>query len=334
MQFIRKRLILTLFICVIYSAFFITHLHQLHPQEVLGVQSNLFLFTQPESGEKPIVDAINASQKEVDVEVYLLSDDAIISSLISACQRGVAVRLMLEEHPFGGGNVNKNTYQKLHSSCIQEKWTNPAFPLTHEKAIIVDGQEIFVLNQNLTTSAFNKNREYDIIDLNQNDVTELRNIFNADWERSSYQIANQNIVVSPINSRNILSSLIQSATKNLSIEIEVIDDPDITRLLIQKAHDISIQVILPSFSQITANRKTAARLAAAGIQVRTLSSPYIHAKLIVQDSIKAYIGSINLTTQSMDENREVGIIIAQSDIINQLAQIFLQDWEKATPVAN
>lgn len=334
MQFIRKRFILFLFILIIYVAYAVMHAHTTQTQSVLGVSSNLFLFTQPESGKQPLLDAINSSQKEVDIEVYLLSDKDIIASLLQACQKGVVVRLMLEEHPFGGGNVNQKTYQDLHSSCVHVAWTNPEFSLTHEKAILIDGQEVLILNQNLTTSSFSKNREYDIVDTNPEDVAEVGRIFTADWERQSFQLTNENLVVSPVNSRDILSSLIHSATKSLVIETEVIDDPDIARLLTQKAENISIQIILPSFSQISANRKTAAQLRQSGIQVKTLSSPYIHAKLIVADNVRAYIGSVNLTTQSMDENREVGIIISQKDVVSQLSQRFESDWEKAIPIAN
>lgn len=333
MQFIRKRFLLFLCILVIYSAYAITHFHATS-QDVLGVSSRLVLFREPNDGKEPLLYAINASQKEIDIEVYLLSDHDIITGLVNACQRGVTVRVMLEEHPFGGGNVNQKVYQELSPTCVHVVWTNPTFSLTHEKAMLVDGQEVFILTQNLTTSSFSKNREYDIIDSNPEDVAEVQRIFNADWTRSSLQVTNKNLVVSPINARDLLFSLMQSTAKNLFIETEVIDDADITRLLVQKAGNVSVQVILPSFSQIAANKKTAVRLVAAGIPVRTLSSPYIHAKLIIADNAKAYIGSVNLTTQSMDENREVGIIIAQSDLVHQLVQSFLQDWERATPLVN
>ena len=46
-----------------------------------------------------------------------------------------------------------------------------------------------------------------------------------------------------------------------------------------------------------------------GIKIETPKSPYIHAKAIFVDERIAYIGSINFTTNSIENNREVGVII-------------------------
>lgn len=332
MQFIRKRFILILCLLCVYSAYIFVHFPSRTSPNVLGASSNLSLFIQPDAGKSPLLDAIYASKKEIDIEVYLLSDNDIISSLITACQRGVVARLMLEEHPFGGGDINNKTYQDLSSTCVKVKWTNSAFSLTHEKTMIIDNEEVFILNQNLTKSSFIKNREYDIIDVNPQDVLEVKQIFDADWTRVSTNIALSNLVVSPVNARTILVSLMQSATKELFIETEVIDDPSIVQLLIEKAKTIPITIILPTFSQVSANKLVAKKLQQAGIIVKTLGSPYVHAKLIIADK-KAYIGSINLTTQSMDNNREVGIIISQADIVGELQQVFISDSQLAQYVS-
>lgn len=331
MQFIRKRFLFLIFVLCIYIAYFVAHIPHQMPHNVLGAQSNLFLFEEPKDGKEPVLSAIDSATKEVDVEVYLLSDKDVIASLVNACQRGVVVRLMLEEHPFGGGNINKTTQQDLQNTCVQTEWTNPSFSLTHEKTIAIDGNEVFILNQNLTTSSFSKNREYDILDRNQKDIDEIQKIFNADWARNATNLSDENLVVSPVNSRNTLTSLIDSATRNITIEMEVIDDPQIINLLIEKAAKTHIQLILPSFSQLAANKKIAERLSNAHIEIKTLSSPYIHAKLIVSDNKKAYIGSVNLTTQSMDENREVGIVLSQPDVLHELSEDFQSDWQEAAP---
>ncbi|HYK08995.1 MAG TPA: phospholipase D-like domain-containing protein [Candidatus Eisenbacteria bacterium] len=330
MSFLRKRSFLLIALLLVYSAFFFTHLHHTRPTPVLGVSTNLFLFEEPVAGKDPIVSAINMSTKEVDMEVYLLSDKDVVASLFAACQRGVVVRVMLEEHPFGGGNVNQKSKQAFDNSCVHMQWTNPAYSLTHEKTIVVDNSEVFILNQNLTTSSFTKNREFDVVDANSVDILEIKKIFDADWNRTSFSQTNDNLVVSPNSSREKLSALLSSSTKNIDIEMEVVDDPDIIHLLKSKANTVIIRLIIPSISQISANKKAMVLLQQSGILVKTLKIPYIHAKLILVDDKKAYIGSINFTTQSMDSNREVGIILSQQDSIGQLNQDFSEDWEKAT----
>jgi phosphatidylserine/phosphatidylglycerophosphate/cardiolipin synthase-like enzyme len=58
----------------------------------------------------------------------------------------------------------------------------------------------------------------------------------------------------------------------------------------------------------------------------------MHAKMIISDDKKAYIGSINFSTQSMDKNRELGIILTQQDIIQTISTTFQKDWNTATPL--
>ncbi|HEV7236131.1 MAG TPA: phospholipase D-like domain-containing protein, partial [Ktedonobacteraceae bacterium] len=63
-----------------------------------------------------------------------------------------------------------------------------------------------------------------------------------------------------------------------------------------------------------------------GVQVREDSRLYIHAKIIVVDGQKAFVGSENISTQSLDQNRELGIIVADQGVLLTLQQTFQQDW--------
>jgi phosphatidylserine/phosphatidylglycerophosphate/cardiolipin synthase-like enzyme len=62
------------------------------------------------------------------------------------------------------------------------------------------------------------------------------------------------------------------------------------------------------------------------VQVRLVKTPYIHAKLIVADGARAFVGSQNLSTASLDSNRELGILISDPAILQVLAETFAQDW--------
>lgn len=331
-SFFKKNLLVLLLIGLVYVWFFATHLTKpSQPSlQVLGATTNISLFEQPGAGRKPILDAISSAQKEILVEVYLLSDKQIIKALEDARSRGLIVNVMLERHPFGGGNLNSKSKPELESKGVSVKWANSAYALTHEKSIIVDGRQAFILNQNLTASAFSKNREYDVIDTNPEDVTEVRNIFINDWERKPFSPTNKtHLIVSPKTSRAALTTLITSAAKTVEVEVEIIEDPQIESLLSEKARNTTVKVIIPTLSQIPSNGDNVKRLESAGVIVRTLSSPYVHAKLILIDDTKAYVGSVNLSTQSMNENRELGIMLSENDSIQMLDSTFESDWNKA-----
>lgn len=290
--------------------------------EVLGASTNLTLFVEPDDGRQPLLDIINSAHKEILLTVYLLSDPDVELYLAEAKKRGVEVKVLLEEHPFGGAGLNPKAKEVLEKAGAEVRWANPSFTLTHEKTIVVDGRIVCILTMNLSKTAFSKNREYNTCDQNPGEVTEAKMIFEADWERKGYLPGQPNLVVSPENSRGKLTAFIKSATKSLDVEVEVLEDQRIIDLLAQKATEIPVRIILPPVSKVDTNKKALDKLKA-----KILSSPYIHAKLIVVDGERAYLGSVNLSSQSLDQNRELGILIAQSDIMERINQVFNQDWE-------
>lgn len=302
-----------------------------HPQKItpVPVASDLTLYVQPDSGRSAIEEAIKNARFEILMEIYLLSDREIIDAIESAHDRGVAVNIIIECHPFGGGNINKKTIDELNKKRINNKCASKNFALTHEKAVVVDASLAFIMTQNLTNSSFEKNREYDVRDADKKDVDEIRNIFLDDWKESSFIPTLNSIIESPNNSRAAITNLINSASQEIDIEMEIIDDTQIVGLLSKRAHEIKVNVILPTIKQINANKKSIDSLRNAGANVRVITDPYMHAKMILVDERRAYVGSINLTSASIDENRELGIILSQQDVTDKLQMTFFEDWSKA-----
>ncbi len=316
----------------VFGWYFLAHTH---PQQtnvhVLGANTNLTLYEEPDAGHQPILDAIHAAQKEILVEVYLLSDKQIIQALVDATSRGVDVKVMMEQHPFGSGSLNEKSKEQLDASGISTEWSNPTFTLTHEKSITIDGSETFILSQNLTASAFTKNREHDVLDTNPQDVTEVRTIFYDDWEKKPFSPPqNTSIIESPDTSRTVLVALVTGATKSLDAETEDIDDDQLISAFCDRAKIITVRLLTPTLSQLSSNKNSLTKLSSCGVEVKTISSPYMHAKMLVSDNTKAYIGSINFSTQSMDQNRELGIILTVPDDIETLENTFEKDWDNAT----
>ncbi len=57
----------------------------------------------------------------------------------------------------------------------------------------------------------------------------------------------------------------------------------------------------------------------------------IHVKNIIVDGKRAYLGSENLSTTSLEDNREVGVILAQqTTALKLITSTFESDWAAAT----
>jgi phosphatidylserine/phosphatidylglycerophosphate/cardiolipin synthase-like enzyme len=91
---------------------------------------------------------------------------------------------------------------------------------------------------------------------------------------------------------------------------------------------VQVQVILPApkSSSSDNNGQGIDSIKQGGVQVKEDSVLYMHAKMIVADGQKAFVGSQNISTASLNRNRELGLIIADSNAINTLQQTFQQDW--------
>ena len=97
------------------------------PLPVTGV------FIEPGDGRAPLLDEIRAARHSIDLEVYIVTDDAILQSLEEAQRRGVDVRVILEEHPFGGSGGQEEMFARLESAGIAVRWGNPVFRFIHLK---------------------------------------------------------------------------------------------------------------------------------------------------------------------------------------------------------
>jgi len=300
---------------------------------IQGVQ----VFVEPDDGEQVITNAIRSAQKSIWLEIYILSDRNVIRTLEEASNRGLDVRVMLEPHPFGGGPSPSKTMDALTAAGIKTQPTSSSFPLTHEKGMIIDYTTVYIMTSNFSRSALGgssgssgyRNREYGIIDTNPQDIQAIAAIFIADWNHSTAQFNDPNLVVSPINSRNDFTTLINSARGTLLIEAEEMNDSDIEQALANVAQrGVQVAVILPAAQSASgdSNSQGIAAIKQGGVQVREDPQLYMHAKIIIVDGRTAFVGSENISTQSLDQNRELGIIISDSSVLNKLQTTFQSDW--------
>ena len=138
--------------------------------------------------------------------------------------------------------------------------------------------------------------------------------------------------MSPDNSRTQLATLISSARKSVHVQDEVMADPAIFKLLGDRAKaGVDVRVQLGRLSG-SADEDAKRDLLAAGVkQIRVVDSPTLHAKMVLVDKKSAYVGSINLTTNSLDKNRELGVIVDDPRTIADIGATAEKDWAAGKP---
>lgn len=290
---------------------------------VAAGEGGVALFVEPEDGRAPVLAEISAAMRTIDLQVYILTDDEIIAALEGAAARGVQVRVMIEEHPFGGGGDEAAVVERLEDAGIQVQWGPREFSFSHIKTMVVDGRIALIMTLNLSGNAFRANRDFGVITTEPSHVAQAAGIFEADWTGGAPP--GGPLIVSPINSRPELVALIDGADATLDVYAEVVRDRAIVEALMAAANR-GVVVRLIMSTETFESDPVRLELVAAGVEVRLVDNPYIHAKMLLADGTRAFVGSQNLTETSLDENRELGLILTDPINVGRLRAVFAADF--------
>ena len=286
------------------------------------------LFVEPDEKEEPILKEIKHAQKSIDLEMYLLSNKKIIQALKDAKKRGIEIRIILEKNPYNIEWFNKKIFKELKEFGIQVKWSSLEFKLTHSKFMVIDDRIAIIMTNNFTYSGFNSSRDFGLIDFDVRDVEEIKKLFEADWHDDSFFSSSQNLVISPINSRFKFESIIKNTQSEILVAAEIMGDQKIQELLSEaQKRGVQVRILLADIKDSEINREAGEYFQSQNIQVKYLRKPFLHAKILIVDNKILYLGSINFSASSLDENRELGILLINKDLIQQVRGVFEGDWK-------
>ena len=304
------------------------------------------LIVEPDDGRALVLQALNAATKSIDLTIYELSDPQIMSALEAAQARKVVVRVNYNWYSFTTRMQQTDitpAIQKLKQAGIQCQPAPRTFEVTHEKAFVIDGATAIVMSFNLTTEYFGSTRDFGIITTVPAEVAEVEAVFQADWSGKSITPNVASLVWSPVNSSAKLTALIASAKKTLDIYCEEAEDPGTLGAMVAAAQRgvkvRFIAAVLSGEGKVNGNARGITTLESGGVNAVSKSFLYIHAKMALADygtpNAQAYIGSENFSCVSLTKNRECGIMVTESAILDRLNTTYASDWAqpsvKVTP---
>jgi len=194
---------------------------------------------------------------------------------------------------------------------------------THSKINILD-DEFWIQTANLTHSSFFKNREHFFVSSNTGVYQSLLGIFKKDWEWKTIKLddIHPNLLVCNINCRDVIETLLRWAKKSVIIQTQYISDADILSILWNKIEEgLAMKFLV---SDTSSNDKLESYF--WDKFVRRFTEKYNHTKMILVDDEFLILGSMNLSANSLDKNREIGIILIDENLISEFLEKFYQDW--------
>lgn len=312
------------------------------PGHVVGSSTGTYrLIQEPDAGYAPITDMIGAATHSVRLAIYELNDDAVVRALIAAQrQRHVKVQVLLDA-AFHGRQTNQTAYTTLQGAGIDVTWA-PSDTIFHEKVLVIDDTSAVVGTGNLVRKYYRSTRDAFVVTTSPADVDPISATFDDDYgaAHSPTHSANpatpgQHLVWSPAGQGAFVDQ-IAAATTSLDITTEELKDAAILTAIAHTARrGVACRIVLtddPAWNQAINH------VSAAGCSVHLLprsGSPlYMHEKLVLTDRNSLIIGSHNLSTTSLRDNRELSLHLDQScapDVLAAIASTFEHDYQQAVP---
>jgi len=295
------------------------------------------LIQEPDAGYSPIIGLISGAARSIRITIYELTDPAAINALIDAHNRGVDTRVILDA-AFHGRNTNTATFQQLSGAGVGVKWA-PNGVIYHQKTITIDDATAAVGTGNLTPQYYSSSRDAWVLDTNPVDVGAIAATFDTDYSaapsgRPPPATAAPNLVWSPM-ARAIFLQRIDQAAHSIDVTSEELKDRPVLSALDKAARrGVQCRIVL---TENPAWSKGIAEVSAAGCSVHlfpdTESALYMHEKILLTDNTALIIGSQNLSTTSLVENRELSLALDTAiapDLIAAVESTFDADYAAAS----
>lgn len=294
---------------------------------------------------------IRRARHTVLVQMFIWKDDRIgremAMVLVEVADRGVRVEVskeavgdMFEEHVDFLGTRGDT------SGVWQRFWNHPNIRIDyntrndHAKIFIIDDRVLLLTGMNI---ADEYHRDW------HDTLVELRDRRFVEQYLTGGELSEPSGVVRLVMNterrkeiRPVVRSLLESAQQSIVVEHCYLSDPQMLDLLISKsAEGVRVIVIVPGETEFHhyANMQSIARLLAPveGRKIEVFIYPRMfHAKILLVDRERAFVGSANLMTTSLDEMGEVNVLVegGNSSFIRKLRDVLRENILKSKPIAH
>jgi cardiolipin synthase len=275
------------------------------------------LIVQPDDGLAPILNAIKRASRSLDLIIFRFDLKAVEKAIEAAVGRGVVVRALIAHTNSGGEKRLRQLEQRMLDAGVTVSRTADDLVRYHGKMMIVDRARLHVYGFNYTAIDL-LSRSFGLVCRDRRTVQEAMRLFEADAAKQEFEPGLDSLVVSPENAREQLATFIKRAKKQLFIWDPKVSDPQMIRLLQQRAKaGVDVRLI--------------GKLSKRGdeaVKVAKFAGKRLHTRAMIRDGDRAFVGSQSLRGLELDSRREVGLLTKDAKVVKKLLDIFAADWAK------
>jgi cardiolipin synthase len=275
------------------------------------------LLIEPDAGAGPLLAGIARAKKSVEIAIFRFDRrDIEIALKAAAAAKRVGVTAVIAFANRGGEQNLRRLESRFLDAGIVVARSASDLSRYHGKYILIDRRVLYVLSFNFTHLDIGHSRGFGVVTTNPNWIREAVRLFEADCAHTPYVPAKRTdtFVVSPTNSRKVLGAFLRGAKTQLLVYDPRISDPEMLRILHERAKagvEIKIVGSVAGRTEFDAQKLKGARL---------------HTRTIIRDRRQAFIGSQSLRRAELDSRREVGLIVRDVQVVKKLIDTFESDW--------
>jgi phosphatidylserine/phosphatidylglycerophosphate/cardiolipin synthase-like enzyme len=258
---------------------------------------------KPAKRREAVLGFIRAARHSLLLSIFRCDDLEVLQVLGEAAARGVQVEVMITGRAKGWGKRLGPLAGCLQCMGVSVHQFPKGIPKYHAKYMVADGCAALIGTLNFTRKCFRSTRDFLLETADQEVVASLTALFRGDMRGAFVPAAGQEgrLIVSPDDARSRIEALLGGAQHSIRIIDHKLSDPAILALLHERArHGVSIEVQdYDPTEQLTP-----------------------HGRLIVIDGTVAILGSLALSTKSLNGRREIAVVIRQPDLVAKLDRQF------------
>lgn len=315
-----------------------------------------------------LTEAVRASEESIRVmmstaENYPKHPEGIQSDLFdalgSAADRGVMVRVLLDESDFSSSitETNKKTAELLRDHGLNVKLDDPRVT-THAKLIVIDERVTIVGSSNWNYPSYTDTYQSNVELVSEEVGGFYGKVFDAVWAGESLgkiklpELSGGEAIVPLISTGEnrsyyrVAKEMIESAQASINLvlfkitrypEFRSSKSNKLLEALVQaRERGVELRIVLDvntwSDDVNRSNRETALWLLGQGVEKVSFDSlaSTTHSKVLIVDGDSVLLGSTNWSYYSLSKNLEADILIHDSSEVGGAYQKYFEDlWRKA-----
>lgn len=283
------------------------------------------LLVSPYGVWEELLDVLATTKRQLLWRHYAISYDKSLQLLKTLADLWVHITIIHEKQPYG---QEEKAFNKL-AKQLAYKWIaltgDEALGIVfqHAKVRVGDDNYYVISSANMTYPSFYANREYRFIGHSLPIITSLQHLFALDiaWSRVTPSDIHPKLLVCPIDCRKKISDALAATTSSVRIAAQYLEDPALTEQLTAMSISwVDVRILVSDNQKWEGMEQIKSHM-------KILQEPYLHAKELLIDHRLLIHGSMNLSTNALDANREIGIMIDDPEVIKVFERQFGKDRE-------